>query len=173
MNFIKRIFKRKVFKGNGQREPRPLRIEGVKTAMTPQPDDAELAAQALLESRVYGDKEKRKVAHRDNGKAAHRDSGKADDPKKGTPEYYKQLSEKIRESHAAEARMTMRYLAYCEEQLALPTELYKGQTAEMEQELFKRQTIAEREGGELLRRWQHCLANVIVRQMSATDSTST
>ena len=157
MNFIRRIFNRKVFRGHGQREPKPLRIEGVKTPMTPQPDDAELAAQALLESLAQ---KPRKAKDRP-------------EPGQGTPEYYRQLSEKIRQTRAAEARLTMRYLAYCEEQLALPNELYVGQVGEMERELYKRQDVAEREGGELLRRWQHCLAEVIVRQMSAASETDT
>lgn len=134
-------------------EPRPLRIDGVRTTMTAAPDDAELAAQALLESMS------------DNGKRKR--SKKAAEPKHGTPEYYRRLSEKIRESRAAEARLTMRFLTHCEEQLALPKELYVGQNDEMERELYRRQDIAEREGGELLRRWQHCLAEVIVRQMTA------
>lgn len=159
MNFIRRIFNRKVFRGHGQREPKPLRIEGVRTEMTPQPDDAELAAQALLESMSDGGRRK----HSKNSQL----------PKQGTPEYYRQLSEKIRQTRAAEARLTMRYLAYCEEQLALPKELYVGQIGEMEGELYKRQDVAEREGGELLRRWQHCLAECIVRNMSAASETNT
>lgn len=155
MNFFKRIFHRK-----RERDVRPLRIEGVKTSLTKTPDEQELAAQALLESLGSG-----------KGVKGEKRKGKSGQPAKGTPEYYRTLSTKIRESRAAEARLTMRYLAYCEEQLALPKELYVGQIAEMEVELYKRQTIAEREGGELLRRWQHCLAEVIVRQMSAVSGT--
>lgn len=158
MNFITRIFNRKVFRGHGQREPEQLRIEGVRTRMTPQPDAAELAAQALLESMADGSRTRRKKGSRGKDGA---------EPRQGTPEYYRQLSERIRAGRAAEARLTMRYLTYCEEQLALPKELYVGQTGEMEQELYRRQAIAEREGGELLRRWQHCLAECIVRSMSA------
>lgn len=168
MNFIRRIFNRKIFRGHGQREPKPLRIEGVRTTMTPAPDDAELASAALLESLA---------SPMDNGKWTMGNSrrgrkGKTE-PKQGTPEYYRQLSEKIRQTRAAEARLTMRYLTYCEEQLALPKELYVGQIGEMEAELYKRQAIAEREGGEQLRRWQHCLAECIVRQMSAASETNT
>ncbi len=174
MNFFKRIFHRK-----RERDVRPLRIEGVKTSLTKTPDEQELAAQALLES-LGSDKRKVKAASKREQNGARtssaereqaRPQGKSDQPAKGTPEYYRTLSTKIRESRAAEARLTMRYLAYCEEQLALPKELYVGQIAEMEVELYKRQTIAEREGGELLRRWQHCLAEVIVRQMSAVSGT--
>ena len=157
MNFIRQIFNRKVFRGRGQREARPLRIEGVRTVMTPQPDDAELAAQALLESMSEPKKGKR--------------SRRAVEPEKGTPEYYRRLSEKIRTSRAAEARRTMRYLAYCEEQLDAPAISHHPSAIEdLERGLYLHQDIAEREGGELLRRWQHCLAEVIVRQMSASSS---
>lgn len=156
MRWLNKIFRRKTFKP----QPKQLRIDGVRTELTPQPDDAELAAQALLESRIYGDKDQRRKAR------------KTSEPAQGTPEYYQHLSQKIRDSRAAERRLTMRYLSYCEEQLALPKELYVGQIGEIEQELYKRQDVAEREGGDLLRRWQHCLAEVIVRQMttSSTDN---
>lgn len=140
-------------------EPKPLRIDGVKTTMTPQPDDAELAAQALLESMSGNPKKSRK--------------GKAAEPRHGTPEYYRQLSEKIRQARAAEARRTMRYLAYCEQQLDAPAISHHPSAIEdLERGLYLHQDTAEREGGELLRRWQHCLAEVIVRQMSAAGSLS-
>ena len=42
------LFRRKRFKP----QPKQLRIDGVKTVLTAEPDDAELAAQALLESRI-------------------------------------------------------------------------------------------------------------------------
>ena len=167
MNFIRRIFNRKVFRGHGQREPKPLRIEGVKTTMTPQPDDAELAAQALLES--FGSEKRKVKSEKSAAKGNHTVQSSKLKVQSHDVEYYRQLSERIKAERAAEARLTMRYLAYCEEQLAMPTPLYNGQIGEMERELYKRQTIAEREGGELLRRWQHCLAEVIVRQMSAAS----
>jgi len=59
----------------------------------------------------------------------------------------------------------MRLLASVEEQLAEPTALYKGQWGDTERKLYRALDIAEREGGELHSRWQHCLANVIVRRM--------
>ena len=168
MNFITRIFNRKIFRGRGQREPKPLRIEGVRTTMTPQPDDAELAAQALLESLAQKSQKPRKGNHTAQSSKLKVQSETHD------VAYYKKISEKIRQTRAAEARLTMRFLAYCEEQLALPKELYVGQVGEMEAELYKRQSVAEREGGELLRRWQHCLAECIVRQMSAaTENANT
>jgi len=152
------IFRRKEFKP----QPKQLRIDGTKTTLTPTPDDAELAAQALLESRLSPTPSKKKENRADKDK-----------PLRGTPEYYHQLSKNIKASRAAEKRLTMRYLVYCEEQLALPKELYVGQIGEMEQELYKRQDIAEREGGELLRRWQRCLAECIVRQMSSSPAETT
>lgn len=149
MEFFK-IFRRKKQKD----QPRQLRIDGVKITMTPAPDDAELAAQALLE------------AHTDKGKKTHKRKD-AKEPAQGTPEYYKQLSEKIKKTRAAEARRTKRFLTYAEQQLDSP--LMTGQTDEIEKELYKLQDIAEREGGELLKRWRHCLAECIVRQMSGKE----
>jgi hypothetical protein len=34
----------------------------------------------------------------------------------------------------------------------------------MEQGLYLLQDCAEREGGELMKRWQHCLADVLVKR---------
>ena len=160
MEFFKKIFRRK---REAQTKPQPLRIEGCKTTLTPKPDEAELAAEALLEMMCDGRWKmedgrgdgRKEIAHGTSSNSTCRDV-----------QYYRELSEKIHTARAAERRLTMRYLAYCEEQLALPQPLYVGQIGEMEQELYKRQDVAEREGGELLRRWQHCLAECIVRQMS-------
>lgn len=188
MNFFKRIFRKK-----REQKPKQLRIDGCKTTMTPQPDDAELAAHALLESGLSAPPSKKntnKGNHSLQSQGGKRGGGVRD------AAFYRELSDKIRASWAAEARLTMRYLAYCEEQLALPMkaatereeddahidspereqarrdkrQLYVGHLVEMEQELYKRQTVAEREGGKLLRRWQHCLAEVILRQMSAAHT---
>lgn len=143
MNFSN-IFRRKKMK-----DPvRTMRIDGVSTKMTPKPDDAELAAQALLE-------------HLSEPKGRKKEP-KAKQPKEGTPEYYQQLSGKIKEAHAAEARSALRYLSYTEEELKEnPT---MDQLIEIEQGLYLLQDCAEREGGELKKRWQHCLAEVIVLQ---------
>ncbi|MBQ1538629.1 MAG: hypothetical protein IIZ73_09995, partial [Ruminococcus sp.] len=128
MNFIRRIFKRKQFKP----EPKELRIDGCKTTLTPTPDDAELAAQALLESRIYGDKAAIKRAQRHAGminaerEQARRDSGKTQvkqakkaQAQQGTAAYYRQLSEKIRTARGQERRSAMRYVAYCEQELKM------------------------------------------------------
>jgi len=137
----------------------PLRIEGIAPApLTPEPDDAELAAAALLESMAGG-----------SGKPQ-----KADKPQKGTPAYYRQLSVKIREAHAAEARAAQRYISYTEQRLhtAASSDATGGSLAELERGLFKHQDTVEREGGELLRRWQHCLADITVRMMQSPLPTS-
>lgn len=129
---------------------RTLRIDGVKApAMTPGPDDAELAAQALLE-------------HKSHPKETEKKEPKAKQPKEGTPEHYQQMSGKIKEAHAQEARDAMRYLSYTEEELRQqPT---TEQLIEIERGLYQYQDAAEREGGDLKKRWQHCLADVLVKR---------
>lgn len=130
-------------------EPKPLRIEGAVTTMTPEPDDAEMAALALFESLSPDPSPKKK-----GGK-------KQTEPhpaEKGTAEYYHALAERVHEVRAAEVRMAMRYVAYCEQEL-----LHNPQLAELERGLYRHLDTVEREGGELKRRWQHCLAEVIVR----------
>ena len=181
---IKRLFKHKhttpLPTGEGSGVGLPLRIEGVKPApLTPEPDDAELAAQALLESMcdVRSKKEDGRckmedvrskmedVNHQSSAISHH--TSKSHHPSKShhTSEYYHALADRIRTARSAEARLTMRLLASVEEQLAEPTALYKGQWGDTEHKLYRAMDIAEREGGELKSRWQHCLANVIVRRM--------
>ena len=149
MDFFK-IFRRKKQK----MQPKQLRIDGIKTELTPAPDDAELAAQALLEAHTV----KSKKTHK------RKKEKKASEPAQGSPEYYKQLAERIKKAKAAEVRRAKRFLTYAEQQLDSP--LMTGQTGEIERELYKLQDVAEREGGELLKRWQHCLAECVVRQMN-------
>jgi hypothetical protein len=141
MRFLN-IFHRKRFKP----EPKSLRIDGVSTKMTPKPDDAELAAQALLEHMSDGSSDKK---HK-------RTKGKVEKPKDGTPEHYQQLSGKIKEAHAQEARDAQRYLAYTEQELKEHPSM--EQLIEIERGLYQHQDAADREGGELKSRWQHCLA---------------
>lgn len=141
MRLLNNLFRRKVMK-----DPvRTLRIDGVKAPeMTAQPDDAELAAQALLE-------------HKSEPKG-HKKKAKAKQPKEGTPEYYQQMSSKIKAAHEQEARDAQRYLAYTEEELKENPST--DQLIEIERGLYQYQDAAEREGGELKTRWQHCLAEV-------------
>ena len=166
MNFIRRIFKRKEFKP----QPKQLRIDGCKTSMTATPDDAELAAQALLESRIYGDKEQRKAAKKRQPslRATLRPSGQRtirhQTSSTHDAQYYQELSEKIKESHEHDARMATRYVAYCEQDLSSAISHQPSDIATLEHGLFKHQDTVEREGGDLLKRWQKCLAECIIRQ---------
>lgn len=131
--------------------PQPLRIEGCKPPMTPEPDEAEIAAKALLEQLSGKD-----VENGGNGKQK---------PEAGSPAYYHRLADRIREGRATEAHLVMRYLAYCEQELQNPL-LSPGQVADLKKDLYKRIDVVDREGGELKRRWQHCLADVTVRLMN-------
>jgi len=148
--------------GQGGGPASPLRIEGVKPApLTPEPDDAELAAQALLETLASPEQNRNDdiSEYRNNEKQ----DGKTAQPRDAA--YYHALADRIRTARTAEARLVMRLLASVEEQLAEPTALYRGQWGDTERKLYRAMDIAEREGGELHRRWQHCLANVLVRRM--------
>lgn len=163
MKLIKRLFK---FKHTDdadvatiQSTPQPLRIEGVKLApLTPEPDDAELAAQALLESLCDVRSKMKDV--REVAADAHQ-------PSVRDAQYYHALADRIRLARDQATSRTMRFVAWCEQELEkrnLPIE-GKGSLAQMEAELYKRIDTIERVGGELKRRWQHCLAEAIVRQM--------
>ena len=157
---IKKFFRRKTATPTSQQEGAgerlPLRIEGVKPApLTAEPDDAELAAQALLESMTN--------PHPASPRGGEKEASPSGDERGAS--YYHALANRIRTARTAEARLVMRLLASVEEQLAEPTALYKGQWGDTERKLYRAMDVAEREGGELHRRWQHCLANVLVRQM--------
>jgi hypothetical protein len=183
---IQKYFRRKAAtqtpqqEGQGVEERSPLRIEGVKPApLTPEPDDAELAAQALLESMcdVRSKKEDVREVAADVHQPIPADAptrslssitnqpSKSHQPSVRDASYYRALADRIRTARTAEARLVMRLLASVEEQLSEPTALYKGQWGDTERKLYRAMDIAEREGGELHRRWQHCLANVLVRRM--------
>ena len=161
---IQKYFRRKAAtqtpqqKGQGV-EPVPLRIEGVKPApLTAEPDDAELAAQALLESMC--DVRSKMEDVREVSADAHQ-------PSVRDAAYYRRLAERIRLARDQATLRTMRFVTWCEQELEkrdLPIE-GKGSLAQMEAELYKRIDTIERVGGELKHRWQHCLANVIVRRM--------
>lgn len=154
MTIFKKIFHRKP-RGNDPRTdaaPQPLRIEGIPEApFTPEPDDAELAAQAVLELMTRGDQSNRNT------------------PSNQTSAYYRQLADRIREAHAKAARQATRFIYNCELELRKPRlPLYgAGSVQLLETELYKRIDVVEREGGELKTRWQHCLAEVTVRLMNA------
>lgn len=149
MEWYKNIFNRKV-----KQDPQPLRVEGIPNApITAEPDEAELAAQALFESVMQG-------------KNTRKEENNAE-PENGTPEYYRRIAEKIRSAHDAATLRTMRFVAFCEQELLKPNLPVSGQGSLelLETELYKRIDTIEREGGELKERWQHCLAEVTVRLM--------
>ena len=138
----------------------PLAVEGVAPApLTAEPDDAELAAEALLESLSPGPS------------PVGRGGKKQAEPKaaeQGTAEYYRQLAERIEKAQAMAVQRTTRFVAFCEQELKkrnLPKN-GPGSLALLEAELYKRIDTVEREGGELKLRWQHCLAEVTVRLMA-------
>lgn len=157
MKRIKNIFQRK-----SQTEPQSLRVSGVgDTPLTPEPDDAELAAQALLEMMADGGRVKREA--------------KEKDPEEGTPAYYRMMADKIRKAHDAAILRTLRFVAVCEQELQ-KTDLPKtgpGSLQLLEAELLKRIDTIDREGGELKKRWQHCLADVTVRLMNVSHTDNT
>ncbi len=165
MKSLKNIFHKKQ-----KQEPKPLRVEDVAPApMTQEPDDAELAAMALLEKMA-----EIKGVSRNNGTTESVDNGN----KKNAPHdaaYYKQLAERIRKAHESANLRTQRFLAFCEQELKkhdLPKE-GPGSLGLLEAELYKRLDVIERHGGELKRRWQHCLATVTVRLMDKMPPVST
>jgi hypothetical protein len=89
----------------------------------------------------------------------------------GTFQYYKDLSEKIRIAHEQERRAAMRYVAYCEEELKhQPSDI--SHLTSLEQGLYQHQNAVEREGGELLKRWQKCLAELTVMEMESLTASA-
>ena len=157
--------------GEKPQPPQPLRIEGVAPApITPAPDDAELAAQALLESMEDGRMKKEEGQKAKGKRKAKNERLKplafSPQPSK---EYYEQLAERVREGREMEARMTLRFVAYCEQELRNHL-LPEGRIAGLERDLLQRMDIVEREGGELKRRWQHCLAEVTLRLIESNDN---
>jgi hypothetical protein len=167
MEFFKKIFKRKREKKGGVK-PRPLRIEGCKTTLTQNPDKAEIAAQALLETfNTKRSAATEKGKHRENNSQLPIINTHLGQQTEKDIEYYRRLAERIRHAQDQATLRTMRFVTWCEHELEkrdLPIE-GKGSLAQMEAELYKRIDTIERVGGELKHRWQHCLAEVIVRRM--------
>jgi hypothetical protein len=172
---IKKFFRRRRADETAEQPsatPQPLRIEGVKPApLTPEPDDAELAAAALLELLVSSGKSQVSSKHarkRPEAKGATAEPETLNlKPETHDAAYYRRLAERIRLARDQATLRTMRFVTWCEQELEnrdLPIE-GKGSLAQMEAELYKRIDTIERVGGELKHRWQHCLATVIVRRM--------
>lgn len=181
MTIFKKIFKEKstsFTKGKTVKKPHRLRVEGIAEApVTAEPDDAELAAQALLDS-LAEVMEERRVRKRPRGKTLQEERTERDSPDNQPSardvKYYKALAEKIRQAHEVAERRAKRFVAACEYALKnkhLP--FYgEGSLSLLETELYKRIDIIERAGGELKLRWQHCLAEVTSRLMSAPSNSN-
>ena len=163
------------FRQNRQKEPetpQTLKIDGVGEApMTMEADNAELAAQALLEVMLDKQKRRRKKSDVSDKSETSEKSGESGKPNTlQTSEYYHQLSDRIRKAYASSRQRTLRFLCYCEQQLRnqdIP--LYGADSLNiMQAELYKRIDVIDREGGDIKARWQHCLAEVTLRQMEAS-----
>lgn len=158
--------------------PQPLRVMGCTTQLTPEPDDAEEAAAALLASLAAPEHKHRHgvmslFRHRDKESKADSEAGDEDGTCRDSA-YYHRLAARVRDGRAAEARQATRYVAYCEQELCNP-HLPDGLMADLERGLYSQLDTVEREGGKLKKRWQYCLAEVTVRLINAsrTDMTAT
>ena len=164
MKSIKDIFHKKQ-----KQEPKPLRVEGVKPApMTAEPDDAEIAAAALLEHMLQVSSSKFQVSSKGAQKDLKPETGEAMKPETSEihdAAYFKALASRIKAAHEAARQRTQRFLAFCEQELKkhdLPKE-GPGSLGLLNAELYKRIDVVQRHGGELEQRWMHCLAEVTVR----------
>lgn len=160
-------------KGDDTSMPKP--IDGAENIpMTAEPDEAEIAAQAVLEIIL----EKKEASSKKSRKRGNAETTKArqsqNDNTEHDADYYRHLAERIREAYAAARQRALRFTCYCEQQLAGPSlPLYgKGSLSLLEAELYKRLDVVEREGGDLKKRWQHCLAEVTIRLMNASTKTN-
>ena len=164
MKRFKNIFRRKE-----KQAPKPLAVEGAPPApFTYEPDDAELAAQALLELMAATSRGQVRDMDKSNQVTCPPDS--PDTPHDAM--YYKKLAERIKTAQEAARLRTLRFLAFVEQELAkkeLPL-TGPGSLGLLEAELMKRLDVIERVGGELKTRWQHCVAQVMVRLMQATSN---
>ena len=148
-------------------EPARFTIEGVPPApLTPEPDDAELAAKAVLEIMATPKPNETHKTHESNEPHETHSPNKPQPPM--TAAHYQTIAQRIREAHVVATQRATRFVAFCEQKLqepGLPRE-GKNSLALLNVELLKRVDVIEREGGELKRRWQHCLAEVTIRLMA-------
>ena len=172
-----------------QEERHSLRIDGIGQApITPEPDDVELAAQALLEILTQKSQETQKGLQSGKERIANTDT-QADENLALASEqirvanpveqaeqsprdakYYHHLAERICQTRECQRLRVTRFLAFVEQELRKPhlPSYGPGSLGLLEAELFKRMDIVDREQGPLKRRWQHALAEVTVRLMKAT-----
>lgn len=158
-----------------KQEPEPLQVQGVAAApMTAEPDNAEVAAQAILEVLIDM---RHKAAQKYIRKHGKTDIEPEYEPKVKPAKvvaphdvkYYHHLADRIRQAYDSSRLRAMRFLSWCEQELKksdLPM-TGDGSLTLIETELYKRIDIVDREGGKLKERWQHCLAEVTLRLMNA------
>lgn len=161
---IKSIFHKKKRQADN---PRPLHISGVgEVPITPEPDDAETAAQALLEIII---KEKRHH-HKRKHKVPTQTDQTADNEAPHDAAYYHHLADRIRIAYSTSTQRALRFVSFVEQQLKKPDIPTTGTSSLqlLEAELYKRIDIIDREGGKLKERWQHCLAEVTIRLMDSS-----
>ena len=171
---IRNIFHRKKKEPD---DPQPVE-SAARVPMTAEPDEAELAAQALLEVMIERKAAKRKAkkVSKKSGKSDVQSGEKADSKTEDTDssqtvEYYERLADRIRMAYDASRRRAMRFVSFCEQELQkrnIPV-YGDGSIALLEVELYKRIDIVDREGGELKKRWQECLAEATLRLMEADE----
>lgn len=157
-----------IFKHKNPKPLMPLCIQGVKEApMTPEPDDAEMAAQAILE--VMLEKNAKKKQKKSNLGGHKGGKAKEDSENANNVAFYHHLAEHLREAYRVARQRALRFLCFCEQQLDNPKlpAYGHGSVALLEAELYKRLDVVEREGGDMKRRWQNCLAEVTLRLMNA------
>lgn len=169
MKFFKKFFNKKAMASSEKRVGERLSIEGVSQApMTAEPDAAEIAAQALLEI-MSGQEIPVKVDASTDVKEKE-NSPMTNGPDGGVP-YYESLAKKIRKSQEEARLRTLRFIAFCEQELEnkdLPAN-GPGSLGLLEKELLKRIDVVDRCGGELKKRWQYCLSEVIVRKVNLDE----
>ena len=153
MKRLKKIFHRKK-----KDTTEPLRISGVGEApLTPEPDDAELMTQALLDNLSKPRRHGRWSSFPFFRK-------KKSSEEKGSAGYYRQLASRVKEDRLLAADSARRYVAYCEAHINDAS----IEASVLSSGLFRHQDAVEREGGELYKRWQRCVAEVTVRQLCDT-----
>ena len=153
----------------------PKTIDGAENIpMTAEPDEAEIAAQAVLEIILEKKEASSKKHHKRGNAEATKDRKLQNNDTEHDADYYRHLAERTRQPYAAARQRALRFTCYCEQQLADPSlPLYgKGSLSLLEAELYKRLDVVEREGGDLKKRWQHCLAEVTIRLMNASTKTN-
>ena len=135
-----------------------LAITGISQApMTAEPDDREIAAQALMESLLSG---------------KEREGRQKEMPDKGTKEYYLVISERVKKAYNNVTLEARRFLVFSEQELKredLPLE-GEGSLETLETILSKCLNTIDREGGDLMQRWKQCQADVTVRKLTATST---